>query len=203
MGKYIYAILISIIIFISGALLYQGKQLAKYKNLYNKELQNVEAYQISNSELKGEVRQYQMTMDDIRASKDSIDKKLAQMVDKLKIKDSKVEYLQYQTATATKQDTIFFKDTLFVNKVDIDTLIQDEWYKLRLGLHYPSEVSVSPTFNSEKYIIVNSKKVYNKPPSKIFFIRWFQKKHQVIEVNIEEKSPYIINKNNKFIKVLN
>jgi hypothetical protein len=51
------------------------------------------------------------------------------------------------------------------------------------------------------YVVINNKKEYNKKPSKIFFIRWFQKKHLVTEVNVEERNPYIKSKENKFIKI--
>lgn len=202
MKRYLYILIFGIVTLIAGQFIYQNKQLARYKELYNKELQNVEAYRASNSGLEGEIRQYQMSMDDLRASKDSLDMKLVEAVDGLKVKDKYIEYLQYQSTVAHKVDTVNLKDTIFVQDILIDTVLSDNWYRLELGLRYPSSIIVSPTFNSEKTIIVNSKKVYNKTPSKIFFIRWFQKKHNVIEVNIEEKSPYITNKSQKFIKVI-
>lgn len=202
MKKYLYIALVSIAVFIGGLLLYQRVMLEKYRNLYEKELQNVEAYRASNSGLEGEIREYKMTMDDLRASKDSIDIRLAEVVDELKIKDKKIEYLQYQVKVAHKTDTIQMPDTIFVPEAHVDTLIGDKWYNLRLRLDYPSTIVASPTFNSEQYVVINSKKEYNKKPSKIFFIRWFQKKHTVVEVNVEEKSPYITNKENKFIKIL-
>ena len=202
MKKYLYAALIGIIIFISGLFVYQRHELRKYKSLYNKELQNVEAYRASNSSLEGNIRQYQMTIDDLRASKDSVDMKLSKVIDELKVKSKRVEYLQYQTKTIHKTDTIQLKDTVFIPEVCLDTLIQDKWYSLRLKLDYPSTMIVTPTFNSEQYVVINTKKEYNKKPSKLFFIRWFQRKYTVVEVNVEERSPYIINKENKFIKIV-
>lgn len=202
MKRYLYILIFGIVTLIAGQFIYQNKQLAKYKELYNKELQNVEAYRVSNSGLEGEIRQYQMTMNDLRSSKDLLDRKLVEAVDGLEVKDKQIEYLQYQSTIAHKTDTINLKDTIFVQKLNVDTIIQDEWYRLQLGLRYPSNIIVSPTFNSEKVIVVNSKKEYKNTPSKIFFIRWFQKKYTVIEVNIEEKSPYIDDKESKFIKVL-
>ena len=94
MKKYLYIALVGTAVFIGGLLLYQRVMLEKYRNLYEKELQNVEAYRVSNSGLEGEIREYRMTMDDLRASKDSIDIRLAEVVDELKIKDKKIEYLQ-------------------------------------------------------------------------------------------------------------
>lgn len=201
MKKYLYIILFCFTVFIIGSFVHQSSELNKYKNLYNKEIQNVEAYRFSNSGLEGEVREYQMTMDDLRASKDSIDIKLTEAIDELKIKDKKINYLQYHTSTIYKTDTIQISDTLFVPTAHVDTLIGDKWYSLKLKLDYPSTLVVTPTFSSEMYVVINNKKEYNKKPSKIFFIRWFQKKHLVTEVNIEEKNPYIKNKNNKFIKI--
>lgn len=202
MKRYLYTLIFAAVTIMAGFIYDQIRLASKYKELYNKELQNVEAYRVSNSGLEGEIRQYQMTMDDLRASKDSLDMKLVEAVNGLKVKDKYIESLQYQSTVAHKTDTISLKDTIFVQKLSVDTVIQDDWYRLQLGLRYPSSIIVSPTFNSEKTIIVNSKKVYNKTPSKIFFIRWFQKKYNVIEVNIEEKSPYITNKSQKFIKVI-
>lgn len=202
MKKYLYVTLIGIVIFISGVFMHQRSELKKYKGLYDKELQNVEAYRASNSGLEGDIRQYQMTMSDLRSSKDSVDRKLSKVVDELKIKDKKIEYLQYQTKTIYKTDTVQMQDTIFVPEAHVDTLIGDGWYNLRLKLDYPSTIIATPTFNSEQYVIINTKKEYNSKPSKLFFVRWFQKKHTVVEVNVEEKSPYITNKENKFIKIL-
>ena len=143
-----------------------------------------------------------MTMDDLRASKDSLDRKLVEVVESLKIKDKKIEYLQYQAQTIHKTDTIQMSDTIFVPEAHVDTLIGDKWYSLRLKLDYPSTIIASPKFNSEQYVVINTRKEYSKKPSKLFFIRWFQKKYTVVEVNVEEKSPYIMNKENKFIKIL-
>ena len=202
MKKYIYIAIASFILLMIGFIKYQSSEIEKYRILYDKELQNVEAYRASNSGLEDNIREYQMTMDDLRASQDLLDKKLADVVDELKVKDKTIQSLQYQLSTASRTDTIQVPDTIFIPEVNIDTLVGDKWYNLRLQLNYPSTIVASPTFNSEKFVIINSKKEYNKTPSKIFFIRWFQKKHNVIEVNVEEKNPYIETKQQKFIKIL-
>ena len=122
----------------------------------------------------------------------------------LKIKEKNIQYLQYHTATITKTDTITIKgDTIFKEKMlPIDTLIGDNWYTTKLKLEYPSTIIVSPSFNSEKEVIVSKKKEYINKPSKIFFIRWFQKKREVITVDVIENNPYIKEYQNKFIKVV-
>lgn len=200
MKKYLF-IFLAILTFI-GVASYQSSELARYKNLYYKELQNVKAYQLSNSGLEEDIIQYQMTIDNLRSSKDSIDRKLVEVIESLKIKDKNIEYLQYQTKVIHSTDTIQLSDTIFTPAVHIDTIIGDPWYNLRLKLDYPKTIIASPTFNSEQYVIINTKKEYVNKPSKLFFVRWFQRKYTVVEVNIEEKSPYIINKESKFIKMI-
>ena len=202
MNKYILIILAGIIIFAGGLFMHQRTLINKYKSLYAKERQNVEAYQASNSSLENKVLEYKMTMGDLRSSRDSIDAKLAQVVDELKKKDKKIEYLQYQTKTIYKTDTLTLNDTLFVPTAHVDTTLGDKQYTLSLKLDYPSTIITTPTFRSEQFIVISNEKEYNKTPSKVFFIKWFQKKHNVVTVDIEEKSPYVTNKQSKFIKVL-
>ena len=202
MGKYLKTALIALMVVVGVTFFVQKNTIAKYKKLYNKELQNVKAYRASNSDLQDQLLEYHMTIDDLRASRDSVDKKIAEVIDQLRIKDKKIEYLQYHTSVITKTDTIHTSDTVFAPNVHIDTIVGDTWYNMRLKLDYPSSIITAPEFNSEKYVIINKRREYNKKPSKLFFIRWFQKKHDVVEVDIEEKSPYITDKYNKFIKII-
>jgi len=202
MKKYLY---IALVVGISALLLAGYKMyndLCKYKELYNRELLNVEAYEQYGTAMRDELREFKFTMDELRSSKDSINQKLVEEIDRLKLKDKNIQYLQYNTSIINKVDTIVVNDTIFKEPVAIDTIVGDQWYTMKLGLRYPSTITTEPTFKSEKYVIVNTKKEYNKKPSKIFFIRWFQKKHTVVTVNVEEKNPYISNKENKFIKVV-
>jgi len=202
MKKYLY---IALAVGISALLLTGYKiytDLQKYKELYNRELLNVKAYEQYNSNMQNELREFRFTMDELRSSSDSINRKLVKEIDRLKLKDKNIQYLQYNTSVIQKTDTIVVNDTIFKESVQIDTIVGDEWYSMKLGLKYPSVITTEPTFKSEKYVIVSTKKEYNSKPSKIFFIRWFQKKHTVVTVNMEERNPYISNKESKFIKVV-
>jgi hypothetical protein len=201
MSKYFYLIIGGIVLSLSCALVSQRISIQKYKSLYNRERQNVEAYKASNSGLENEIRQFKMTVDELRASKDSTDKKILKIVDSLKIKDKRIESLQYQYKTIYKTDTIHTADTLLIPEAHVDTIVGDKWYKLDLKLDYPNRIVVSPEFISEEYVVINTKKEYNKKPSKIFFVRWFQKKHTVTEVNVVEKNPYINTKERKYIQI--
>lgn len=202
MKKYLFVALVLLL----SALLLEGyrvySDLQKYKGLYNKERQNVEAYEQLNSSLNEDIKEFQLTVDDLRASKDSINQRLVNQVEKMKIKDKTIQSLQYTTSIANKTDTIILSDTIFKEPVAIDTLVGDKWYNMKLKLKYPSTIITEPTFKSEKYVVIHTKKEYDKKPSKIFFIRWFQKKHTTVVVEMEEKNPYIENGENRFIQIV-
>lgn len=202
MKKYLYIAVVILACSIVGFIIKTTVDLKKYKELYNRELTNVEAYDRLNSDTQKELREFKFTMSELRASKDSINQKLIHTLDSIKLKDKNIQYLQYNTSIIQKTDTVVLQDTIFRTPVDIDTVIGDKWYNLKLGLKYPSTIITEPTFNSEKQVIISTKKEYNKKPSKIFFIRWFQKKHQVVTVDVIENNPYIENKDNRFIKVV-
>ena len=164
-------------------------------------MSNQKAFIAENSSLKEENRVFKFTVEQLNYYNDSILQKMNEVRKELKIKDKDLKQMQYLLSEATKKDTIVFRDTLFREpSLNIDTLIGDKWYNIRLGLKYPNLITTNPTFISEKYIIVNKKKETINPPKKFFLFRWFQKKHYVMEVNVVEKNPYIKESNNRFIE---
>ena len=164
---------------------------------------NQKAFMTENSSLKEENRAFKFTIEQLNYYNDSILQKMNDVRKELKIKDGNLKQMQYLLSEATKKDTIVFRDTLFREPtLDIDTLVGDKWYNIRLGLKYPNLITTNPTFISEKYNIVNKKKETINPPKKFFLFRWFQRKHWVMEVNIKEKSPYIKEVNNKFVEII-
>ena len=166
-------------------------------------MSNQKAFIAENSFLKEENKAFKFTVEQLNYYNDSILQKMNDVRKELKIKDKDLKQMQYLLSKATKKDTIVFRDTLFREPtLDIDTLVGDKWYNIRLGLKYPNLITTNPTFISEKYIIVNKKKETINPPKKFFLFRWFQRKHWVMEVNIKEKNPYIKEVNNKFVEII-
>ena len=146
---------------------------------------------------------FQLTIAQLKHYNDSIFQELNDVRKELKIKDSKLKSLQYISSNFVKSDTIILKDTIFKDKgIDIDTLLSDEWYSVRVGLRYPSSVIVTPRFRSEKNVIVSTKRETVNPPKRFFLFRWFQKKHTVLHVNVVEKNPYIVNQDNRYVEVV-
>ena len=166
-------------------------------------MSNQKAFIAENSSLKEENRVFKFTVEQLNYYNDSILQKMNDVRKELKIKDKDLKQMQYLLSEATKKDTIVFRDTLFREPtLDIDTIIGDKWYNIRLGLKYPNLIYTEPTFTSEKYIIVNKKRETVNPPKKFFLFRWFQKKHWVMEVHIKEENPYIKEINNKFVEII-
>ena len=151
-------------------------------NSYNKELQlNIEQLKYSNN----------ITLD-----------KLNKVRKELNIKDKELQELQYQLSISNKTDTVVYRDTIFKEDIKLDTLIKDDWYSLNLDLEYPSTIIVNPKFKSEKYVVTSLKKEIKGTPKKCWLGRIFQKKHNVIRVEVVEKSPYIETKEQVFINII-
>ena len=140
-------------------------------------MSNQKTFIAENSSLKNENRVFKFTIEQLNYYNDSILEKMNDVKKELKIKDKDLKQMQYLLSEATKKDIIVFRDTLFREpSLNIDTLIGDKWYNIRLGLKYPNLITASPTFISEKYIIVNKKKETINPNKKLFLFRWLQKK---------------------------
>ena len=164
---------------------------------------NEEAFIEENNELKDRNLAFKFTIDQINYLNDSLITKMNEVRKELKIKDKDLKQMQYLLSTAQKTDTIVFRDTLFRDRnLQIDTLLGDSWYNIKLGLSYPNLITTTPTFKSEKYIVTSTRKETIKPPKKCAIARWFQKKHKVVEVIIHEKNPYITNKETRFIEIV-
>lgn len=201
--KKIYAGLLVVIVLMGIALVAMIKSKRETEKKWKEAVENVKAYseQYSSSEKKN--RAFKLTIDQLKYSNDSIVQKLDDVRKELKIKDSKLQSLQYVSSSFARTDTIILKDTLFKDpQVEVDTLVSDEWYSVRVGLKYPATVAVSPMFRSEKSIIVSTKKETVNPPKKFFLFRWFQKKQIVVNIDVVEKNPYVRDQDNRYIEIV-
>ena len=164
---------------------------------------NVKAYSMSLSREGEKNTALQLTIDQLGYFKDSVLQELDNTRKELKVKDKNLKALQSVSSSFSKSDTIILKDTLFKEvSLDVDTVLGDKWYNVRLGLKYPSTVAVKPYFKSEKHIIVSSKKETVNPPKKFFLLRWFQKKMLVIHIDVVEKNPYVDNESSRYVEII-
>lgn len=197
---------IGIISIIVGLIFTISTQSSNIRNL-KKELAistaNEKALFEDNSSLQNKKRTLQLTVDQLNHLNDSIIMKMNETRKELKVKDKYIQSLEYQLSEASKTDTIVFRDTLFrESNFQLDTTMRDKWYSLNLQLKYPSTIIASPKFISERYVVQSFRKEPIKIAKKCWIWRVFQRKHIVLETEVVEKSPYIINKKEKYIKII-
>lgn len=146
--------------------------------------------------------EYKLTVTQLSLSQDSLTSALNRARINLGVKDKEIKRLGYIASQAQKTDTLYIRDSIFVNNVKIDTTIQDgKWYKCNLHLESPNIVAVSPEFTSEKSIITHTEKVILNP-KKCKFLRLFQKKSTIIKTEVVENNPYIKSTQERFMEVL-
>ena len=163
---------------------------------------NIKAYELENSALKDNTIEFQYTIEQLNYSKDSLNQKINKLRKELKIKDKDIQKLQYIVSENSKKDSVFIHDTIFREKVKIDTTMGDNWSKLHLQLEFPNIVVANYSFRNESLVTTYLKKETIDPPHKCALIRLFQKKHKVIHVEIHEQNPYCETKEQKFINIV-
>lgn len=164
---------------------------------------NVKAYSEELNTVGKKNTALQLSVSQLEYFNDSVLKALNETREELKIKDKNLKALQQVKSSFSRVDTIEINDTIFINpSFYVDTVLQDKWYKLGLQLKYPSTVTVSPEFKSEKHIVVSTKKETVNPPKKFFLLRWFQKKHKVLNIDVIEKNPYVNGESSKYVEIL-
>lgn len=173
------------------------------KNDYLVAVENNKAYVNQLNENQSEINAFKFTIEQLQYFNDSITVKLLEKQKELKIKDNEIKQLQYVMSEFQRVDTILLNDTIFIEPdFHFDTVFGDKWMNVSLEMSYPNMIAVKPTVKSEKTIMVYSNKETVEPPKKFFLCRWFQKKHTVLKIVIEEENPYIINQQNIFYDVI-
>ena len=199
MNKYL---IISIIILV-GIISFLGYTNKKLSNQYAIAYENIKAYDAELSGLRGDTKVYKLTIEQLNYFNDSIIKKMKVVQKELGIKDKRLQQLQYEASHAQRADTIILKDTIFRDpQLKLDTIVGDKWFKTNLHLEFPSTIALSPEIELERYTFINGKRETVNPPKKFFLFRWFQKRHTVIEVNVREMNPYVKDKTQRFIQII-
>ena len=163
---------------------------------------NIKAYELENSALKDDTIEFQYTIEQLNHSKDSLNQRINKLRKELNIKDKDIQKLQYIVSENQKKDSIVVRDTVFIKDVKVDTTLTDNWSKLRLQLKYPNTVIADYSFKNESLVTTYLRKETLNAPHKCAFIRWFQKKHKVIHVEINEQNPYCETKEQRFINII-
>lgn len=199
MNKYI-VIFILLLITITGYLFTENKKL---NEKYETSIENIKAYDAELSGLTNDTKVYKLTIEQLNYFNDSIIKKMKVVQKELGIKDKRLQQLQYEASHAQRTDTIILKDTLFRDpQLRLDTIVGDKWFKTNLHLEFPSTIALKPEIELERYTFINGKRETVNPPKKFWLFRLFQRRHIVVEVNIREMNPYVKNKTQRFIQII-
>lgn len=196
------SIILVIILTLIGIIGIQYNQISSLNEKYWISISNNKAYEAQNDSLVNQSREFQLTIEQLNYSADSLVQKLNEARKQLNIKDKNIKELEYIASNNSKTDTVHLKDTIFIKDTVVDTLISDEWSRLKLHLEYPNEIVANYSFKNSTIIVASSKKETVNPPKKFFICRWFQKKHEVISIDVVEENPYCELKEQKFIKIV-
>ena len=199
MKKYLIIILLILI----SSIIYLVQRNKQLTTKYETSIENIKAYDAELSGLRGDTKVYKLTIEQLNYFNDSIIKKMKVVQKELGIKDKRLQQLQYEASHAQRADTIILKDTLFRDpQLKLDTIVGDKWFRTNLHLEFPSTIALKPEIELERYTFINGKRETVNPPKKFFLFRWFQKKHTVVEVNVREMNPYVKNKTQRFIQII-
>ena len=150
---------LAVVFILLGSVCFLQSQLRKYKQQYNTEYSNRKALESERDSLSENTELLKYSIQDIKSSNDSLTKALYTANKKLKLKDKSLKQMQYMLSTATRTDSLIYRDTLFMHEsIHIDTTLGNKWIQTRLILEYPSTIKVSPRVVSEKMVFMNEVK---------------------------------------------
>lgn len=200
--RYIILILITLFIGLCTTINIQSNNLKKIKSKLELSEINYKALENECNKLTSDNIEYKLTVTQLSLSQDSLTSALNRARINLGIKDKEIKRLGYIASQAQKTDTLYVRDSIFINNINIDTTIQDgKWYKCNIHLESPNIVSISPEFISEKSVFTHTEKVILNP-KKCKFARLFQKKSTIIKTEVVENNPYIKNTQERFMEVI-
>ena len=196
-------VITAIIIALSTTIVIMNNRINVLNYEISNAITNIKAYELENSALRDNTIEFKYTIEQLNYSKDSLNQRINKLRKDLKIKDKDIQKLQYMLSENQKKDSIVFvHDTLFRENIKVDTTLNDNWSKLHLQLEYPNTVLAEYSFKNESLVTTYIKRETVNPPHKCAFIRWFQKKHKVIHIEINEQNPYCEIKEQRFINII-
>ena len=202
--KTIIAIVVAVIILALGiTCIAQWKHNQNLRAKYETSISNEKSL-LNRLEKNGEdIIEYQVTIDMLRYSSDSVIRNLLTQQQKLNIKNKDLQNLISMASQFHVHDTLRLCDTIFrIPEFTLDTCFTDRWRSTCLELEYPDKICVDAYLKSQKDVFVTVKKETIDPPKKCALARWFQKKHLVTRVTIHEENPYIEDQENVYITVI-
>ena len=186
-----------IISFVLGILVFRNIKLNDCLKVYDN---NFKALSLEIDSLNHSIIAYKFNIEQLEILNDSIIESLNTTRKELKIKDKQLLQMQSIKTETFIKDSIFIKDTIFRESfVVLDTSITNQWYNIKVELEYPSTIKVDAKYKSDLSVFAYSDKEILGTPKKCFLGRLFQKKYNVIRVEVVDANPFSEIKENKFI----
>ena len=200
----LYAIVAALLISLGIVVILQNRKIKEINSNLATAVINIKAAEAENDSLINKNIEFNYTIEQLNFSNDSLVKKLNDARKELKIKDKSIKELQNIASHNTKTDSILVRDTIFKDiDFKLDTVVGDEWAKLKLGLEFPNKIQTEYSFKNETMVFSSSRKETIDPPKKCWLLRLFQKKHIITDVEIVQNNPYCENDIHKHIKIVN
>ena len=203
---YIIGILIATLIGLGVAIKLQSDKIKELNSELLVSTNNNKAYEAERDSLRDNAIQFQFTINQLNHSKDSLINRINEIRKQVNVKDKQISELQYFVSQNNRRDTVYLKDhsrdTIFQYGVAIDTLIGDDWSQLAIRAQYPNLLDVDCSFKNETLVVMHNSRITVDPPKKCWLARLFQKKQTIVEIDVVQENPYCINKEQKFIKVI-
>lgn len=192
----IIVVIVSFLVLTVTGLVIQNNKLQESISDYDN---NFKALSLEKDKMYKETIAYKFNIEQLEYINDSIIEDLNATRKQLKIKDQEILQMQsIKTETSTK-DSIFIKDTIFRDGFSrLDTVITDKWHTLAISLK-PNQLNINATYISDLSVFAKSSKEIVGTPKKCFVGRLFQKKHNVVRVEVYDKNPYSVIKEKKFV----
>ena len=195
-------IIVSVLILALTTIIVQRQNIKRYSNYVTLLESNNKALAIQRDSNANKAIEFKSTIESLEYYNDSISRNLKETYEKLNIKDKAIKRLEYIASTALIRDSIVVKDTIFVEDYHLDTSVVNKWYNIGVKLDYPGKIEVNPKIVSEKYIVSHTSREKVNKPKKFFLWRLFQRKHNIVRVEVVEENPYITNTQTKFIEIV-
>lgn len=161
---------------------------------------NFKAINLENSKLQDGIIAYKLDIEQLEYVNDSIIEDLNTLRRELQIKDKELKQLQNIKTEVHIKDSILIRDTIFKPSfIRLDTVLTNKWYKTQVILEYPDKIRLNMMYKSDISVIASTKKEIIGTPKKCWLGRVFQKKHNVIRVDVTDANPYSEIKESKFI----
>lgn len=192
----------AVIVALCAALAFTIKSKSTVEQDWKTSVANNKAYQEKLDSIENRCGVFTIRITELTEYNSELSSRLESVEKENGIKDKQIKHLQRMESEFNKKDTVIVSDTIFKEPdFVLDTMLGDKWVSNRLHMEYPSLISIGTQVKSDKVVTIYTSKETVEKPKKFFICRWFQKKHVVVRVVVDENNPYIQNENNEFYNI--